>query len=190
MILNYEEVDINQCPGDRKLNVFASTALCDSTTKCKSRALYGLSQGGYECDCAAGFHYPTNFRGPYRGVELVNSNVFTYPLCLKSERLLQYPNWLSRNENEFLLPSKSTSILQSYNIISKRSVNPPGHKHIRQKRVRMRRFLEYDRRNNFEKLRDIVYDDQDYLRRKCLSMPFQDIVLLKEDDERFILNLR
>ena len=39
VVLNYEELDINQCPGDRSLNVFASTALCDSTTRCVIRQL-------------------------------------------------------------------------------------------------------------------------------------------------------
>lgn len=53
---------------------------------------------------------------------------------------------------------------------------------------RKKRFI--DNRNSFEKLRDIIFDDQEYLRRRCISRPFQDIVLLKEDDERFILNLR
>jgi len=53
---------------------------------------------------------------------------------------------------------------------------------------RKKRFI--DNTNNFEKLRDLIYNDQDYLRRRCLSMPFQDIVLMREDDERFVLNLR
>ena len=33
VVLNFEEVDINQCPGDRQMNAFSSTALCDSTTQ-------------------------------------------------------------------------------------------------------------------------------------------------------------
>ena len=45
VILNYEEIDLNQCPGDRQLNVFASTSVCDSTTKCLALPFYGLSQG-------------------------------------------------------------------------------------------------------------------------------------------------
>lgn len=190
MILNYEEIDINQCPGNRKRNVFRSTALCDSTTDCLALPFYGLTQGGYECECTSGFHYPPNFQGPYKGSDLINEDIYTYPLCLKSERLLQYPNWISRNDHEFILPSKSTSILQSYNIMSKRSVAEKNvYKNNKEpKKVRKRRFI--DNKNNFEKLRDIIYNDQDYLRRRCLDRPFLDIVQMKEDDERFILNLR
>ena len=149
---------------------------------------YGLSQGGYECECASGFHYPYNFKGPYKGVELANADVYTYPLCLKSERLLQYPNWISRNDHEFILPrDRGTSILQSYNIMKKRSINE---KMVKRNNSHKRKKRFIDNRNNFEKLRDIIFNDQEYLRRRCISKPFQDIVLLKEDDERFILNLR
>ena len=179
-MLNYEEIDINQCAGDRKLNVFSSTALCDSSTQCLPLAYFGLQQGGYECQCAGGFHYPQDFTGPYKGVELANANALTYPLCLRSERLLQFPNWISRNDVEAMVPDMGTSILQDYNIISKRSIQ--AHKR------KTKRFI--DNRNNFEKLRDSIFDDQEYLRRRCLSMPFQDIVLLNEDDERYIRNLR
>jgi hypothetical protein len=61
---------------------------------------------------------------------------------------------------------------------------------IKLKKLKKRHKRFIDKRNNFEKLRDSIYVDQDLLRRRCLSRPYQDILLLNEDDERFILNTR
>jgi hypothetical protein len=160
---------------------------------------FGLNQGGYECQCISGYHYPKDFQGPYYGSQLLNADAFTYPLCIKSEGLLQYPNWISKNAVEFMIPNTGTYVDQSIYYMNKRSIESNDKKSFLQmalsdlnkkkkKTKRKKRFI--DKRNNFEKLRDSIFGDQEYLRRKCLSMPFQDVVLLNEDDERFIVNLR
>jgi hypothetical protein len=161
---------------------------------------YGLNQGGYQCQCISGYHYPKDFQGPYHGVSLLNGNAFKYPLCIKSEGLLQYPNWISKNAVEFIIPNTGTYVDQSIHLMNKRNIKTQEKNSLLQNALtelkkmkiknkkRKKRFL--DKRNNFEKLRDSIFSDQEYLRRKCLSMPFQDIVLLNEDDERFILSLR
>lgn len=202
IVLNYEEADVNQCPGDRQINAFYGTALCDSTSECLPLPFFGLNQGGYECQCMSGYHYPKDFQGPYLGVRLSNADAYTYPLCVKSEGLLQYPNWISKNGVEFMVPNTGTYVDESiyYPIRSKRNAadsvldasldnltQSKKKKKVKNKK-RKKRFL--DKRNNFEKLRDSIFGDQEHLRRKCLSSPFQDIILLNEDDERFIVNLR
>lgn len=100
-------MDVNQCPGDRQLNAFASTSLCDSTAECLALPYYGLKPGGYECQCINGFSYPYNVQGPYTGPQLHDPSI--YPLCRKSEGLLQYPNWINRNAIENSMPN----VLQS-----------------------------------------------------------------------------
>lgn len=206
VVLNYEEMDVNQCPMDRQLNAFGSTALCDSTAECLPLPMYGLTSGGYECQCVGGFHYPTDVQGPYRGKELGN-NLVPYPLCLKSEGLLQYPNWVSKNAFENPMPNMATSSIDfNYNhYIRKRDVNEKKpeltiletvveketekkEEEVGRRAHRQKRFL--DRRNNFEKLRDSIFGDQENLVRRCNMMPFQDVIQLNEDDERFIINLR
>lgn len=211
VVLNYEEVDVNQCPMDRSLNAFGSTALCDSTAECLPLPYYGLTNGGYECQCVGGFHYPMDVQGPYRGKELGN-NMVPYPLCLKSEGLLQYPNWVSKNAFENPMPNMASSSLDyNYNHYVKRrdvvatllqeavkeAASKQNDEEVEEEEVerasnhhhrRQKRFL--DRRNNFEKLRDSIFGDQENLMRRCTMMPFQDVILLNEDDERFIINLR
>lgn len=200
VVLNYEELDVNQCPNDRQKTAFGSTALCDSTAECLPLPYYGLNSGGYECQCVGGFHYPPDVQGPYRGKELGN-NMVAYPLCSKSEGLLQYPNWVSKNAFEYPVPSVAHSSLDfNYNqnlrrrrrdlTSSSSSSKPAVEEPVNGEKVlnRKKRFL--DRRSNFEKLRDAIFADQENLVRRCNMMPFQDILLLNEDDERFINNLR
>lgn len=208
VVLNFEELDVNQCPGDRTLNAFSSTSLCDSTADCLPLPMYGLAQGGYECQCVSGYHYPSGFQGPFKGKELGSADAHSYPLCVKSEELLQYPNWISKNAIEYRLPDTGTSpsdenfkhyvkkreanekrdaLLIGLNS-DKKKTNAKKKTTTGEAKKRTKRFL--DKRTNFEKLRDAIFGDQTYLRRKCLSMPFQDIVRLNEDDERFINSLR
>jgi hypothetical protein len=194
VVLNYEELDINQCPGDRQQNAFGSTSLCDTTTECLPVAYFGLMNGGYECQCMGSFHYPFGKQGPYMGKELGN-NQAGYPLCMKSEGLLQYPNWVSKNALEDPLPNVDPNWMPNWDRHVKKRQASDTNSLLEQTFAkkpkaakRTKRFI--DRRNNFEKLRDAIYGDQDSLRRKCNMMPFQDIVRLNEDDERFILNLR
>lgn len=182
MVLNYEETDINQCPGDRLLNAFSSTSLCDTTSNCLPLPYFGLKPGGYECECMSGFSYPFDIQGPYKGIELFN-RASSSPLCDRSEGLLQYPNWISRN---FVENQVYTQDISSFNHNFKRDLNSVKKK--LQKINRSKRFI--DRRNNFEKLRDSIFIDENYFDRRCASLSFQDVVFLNDDDERFILNLR
>ncbi len=215
VVLNYEELDINQCPGDRDLNAFASTALCDSTTQCLVTAMYGLQSGGYECQCLSGYHYPINKQGPYLGKEIdYNPNI--YPLCKKSEGLIQYPNWISKNAIDYIVPPHAWGTIHAEGpntdryLKKKRStdeeeiVEADTPKQIQlpielieslnmekfkaNKKRRVKRFI--DKRTNFEKLKDSIYDNQDELHRRCQMNPYQDIIYMNEDDERFQLNLR
>lgn len=195
-MLNYEELDVNQCPNDRQRNAFGSTALCDTTAECLPIPYYGLASGGYECQCLPGFHYPADVQGPYRGKELGN-NLARYPLCLKSHGLLQYPNWVSKNSFDYPAPSVAASLLEANynNRVEKRDVPStpllqmlPDRQKEEEKLKRKKRF--FDRRNNFEKFRDSIFADQEQLIRQCNMFPFQDVILLNEDDERFVLNLR
>jgi hypothetical protein len=218
VILNYEEMDINQCSGDRTLNAFRSTALCDSTTECLPLPMYGLNPGGYECECVAGFHYPNSVQGPYSGNGLINLDINSYPLCQQSLGLLQFPSWNSKNAFEFAIPQIGTSSNDDlYNhYLKKRNAEPTIdkeentkkniHKHRNFKKLkhsnnhksehstksshkhRRKRFL--DKRNNFEKLRDSIFGDQNVFKRRCLSMPYTDVLLLNDDDDRFVSNLR
>ena len=193
VVLNYEEIDINQCPDDRKLNAFASTALCDSTTECVPLGGYGMNQGGYECHCRSGYHYPPDFEGPYKGIELLNAKLKSYPLCIPSQGLLQFPTWIT-NDDQHLAFSNSMS--DERRLIERRiSLNPDWDLTGRFKRSfefnrtkKSKRFI--DRRNNYEKLRDSILETEDYFRGKCLLVPFQDVFNLNDDDERFVLNLR
>ncbi|CAF0706838.1 unnamed protein product [Brachionus calyciflorus] len=184
IVLNYEELDVNQCPGDRQLNAFSSTSLCDSTSECIPLPLFGLKPGGYQCQCSSGYSFPFNFQGPFKGTELSSGN-FNYPLCEKSEGLVQYPNWISRNFVENQISNVAYSSFDpNFNLnLKKRNLDS-----INKKESRKKRFI--DRRNNFEKLRDSIFIDQDILNRKCSSLSFQDTIFLNEDDERFSLNLR
>ena len=169
-------------------------------------AYYGLNPGGYECQCISQFHYPNDFQGPYKGKEL-GANFFNYPLCHKSEGLIEFPNWISKSQIEYAMPNiAGSSVDPQFNLnLKKRSIDPlkdivqeknktqvNSNKKRKKKskgvNKRKKRFI--DKRNNFEKLRDSIYLDQDLMRRKCLTRLYQDIVLLNEDDERFILNLR
>jgi hypothetical protein len=150
------------------------------------------------------FHYPNDFQGPYKGKEL-GGDIFKYPLCIKSEDLIEYPNWVSKSQIEIAMPNLgASSIDPNFNQNFKRSVDPleemaqnPANsstkmdqKKMKHKKRHHRKKRFIDKRNSFEKLRDSVYLDQDLMRRKCLSRHYQDIHLLNDDDERFILNLR
>jgi len=108
VVLNFEEADINQCSGDRQLNAYSGTSLCDSTSECNPLWSYGLNTGGYECHCVNGFHYPYGFQGPYRGREMNERN---HPLCQKSESLQQFPNWVRKSEGQ--LSNRLLSSLKS-----------------------------------------------------------------------------
>ena len=133
VVFNYEEMDVNQCPGDRQLSAFASTTLCDSSTECLPLSMFGLQPGGYECQCAAGFYYPFGVQGPFKGKELAG-DLHKYPLCSRSENLLQYPSWISKNAVEYPIPNLGTSSNEyNFNINMKRDVESIMKKYLKNK---------------------------------------------------------
>jgi len=174
---------------------------------------FALNSGGYECYCSGGFRYPQDFEGPYKGIHLIDVNNRKYPLCIKSEALLQFPNWINRYNpdnsydrtfggTDYIYNNYRYSPLSdiyyslnrgSDNFVINLDRNDPdvNYDHLifpyrNRYRNRRKRFL--DRRNAFEKLRDSIYSANEY-KRQCYSM-YQDILRLHDDDERYVLNLR
>ncbi|XP_023240491.1 uncharacterized protein LOC111638939 [Centruroides sculpturatus] len=71
MELDFERIDINQCPlgnGNPPPNYFESTAKCKKdTTECEPIHGYGFRRGGYQCRCRPGYRLPRVVRNPYSG---------------------------------------------------------------------------------------------------------------------------
>ncbi|RWS10366.1 uncharacterized protein B4U79_07551 [Dinothrombium tinctorium] len=71
MELDFERLDINQCPiskGNPGPNYFAGTARCkNQTTECEPVHGYGFRRGGYQCRCQPGYRLPKTVRSPYLG---------------------------------------------------------------------------------------------------------------------------
>lgn len=71
MEIDFERLDINQCPigeGNPRPNAFAGTSRCrNETTECEPIHGYGFRRGGYQCRCRSGFRLPKNVRTPYLG---------------------------------------------------------------------------------------------------------------------------
>lgn len=71
MEMNFERIDINQCPlgeGNPGPNKFADTAKCKKgTTECEPLHGWGFRRGGYQCRCRPGFRLPNVVRRPYLG---------------------------------------------------------------------------------------------------------------------------
>lgn len=69
--MDYERIDINQCPkgsGNIGPNKFADTARCKKeTTECEPIHGWGLRRGGYQCRCKPGFRLPNHVRRPFLG---------------------------------------------------------------------------------------------------------------------------
>lgn len=91
--MEYEHIDINQCPkgpGNNGPNKFADTAQCKKeTTECEPTHGAGLHRGGYRCQCKQGYHLPSTADGPFSGEIIERSSAEQYYNgfeCLKSER--------------------------------------------------------------------------------------------------------
>lgn len=69
--MDFERIDINQCPlgeGNKGPNHFADTARCKKeTTECEPLHGWGFRRGGYQCRCKPGFRLPNVVRRPYLG---------------------------------------------------------------------------------------------------------------------------
>lgn len=71
MEMDFERIDINQCPkgeGNIGPNYFADTARCKKeTTECEPLHGWGFRRGGYQCRCRPGHRLPNPVRRPYLG---------------------------------------------------------------------------------------------------------------------------
>lgn len=71
MEIDFERIDINQCPigeGNPSPNYFANTARCQNlTTECEPMYGYGFRRGGYQCRCRPGYRLPKAVRTPFKG---------------------------------------------------------------------------------------------------------------------------
>ncbi|KAK0182119.1 hypothetical protein PV327_000286 [Microctonus hyperodae] len=71
MEMDFERIDINQCPkglGNNGPNRFADTARCrKSSTECEPLHGWGFRRGGYQCRCRPGHRLPSMVRRPYLG---------------------------------------------------------------------------------------------------------------------------
>ncbi|VEN41487.1 unnamed protein product [Callosobruchus maculatus] len=69
--MDYERIDINQCPpglGNNGPNIFADTAKCKKeTTECEPIHGWGFRRGGYQCRCRPGYRLPLQTRRPFLG---------------------------------------------------------------------------------------------------------------------------
>ncbi len=173
--------------------------------KCIPLSDFGLNNGGYECHCVGGYRYPINYEGPFNGKQLSNRDKTQYPLCMRSEGLLQYPNWIRKvqlnNNPTFRVMYDGTMVdLQHTNLANFRKdqhlveLQEPGSYtdelvfKYNQKLVRKRRFL--DKRNNYERLRDAIFTYEGQFKRQCYTQNNQDVIQVFDDDERYTFDLR
>lgn len=91
--MDYEHIDINQCPkgsGNNGPNKFANTAQCEvETTECEPIDDFGLRRGGYQCRCKAGYHLPSTKQRKFSGEVIEQAPVEQYLTefnCLKNGR--------------------------------------------------------------------------------------------------------
>lgn len=91
--MDYERIDINQCPksaGNNGPNKFANTAQCKTeTTECEPIYGFGLLRGGYQCRCKAGYHLPPTEQRKFAGEVIEQSSAEQYLTefnCVKSKR--------------------------------------------------------------------------------------------------------
>ncbi|KAK3876401.1 hypothetical protein Pcinc_018813 [Petrolisthes cinctipes] len=82
MELDFERIDINQCPrgeGNSGPNSFADTSRCKKdTTECEPLDGYGFRRGGYQCRCKPGFRLPNVVRRPYLGEMVERATRYQY----------------------------------------------------------------------------------------------------------------
>ena len=124
--MDFERVDINQCPkgkGNDGPNKFANTDKCKKeTTECEPLHGYGFRRGGYQCRCRPSHRRPNNVRRPYLGEIVERSTSKQYyndfsckkvgfiqrlpqqweqaPRWLRNQYLEKYPNYHNYSEEE------------------------------------------------------------------------------------------
>lgn len=91
MEIDFERVDINQCPigeGNPRPNAFAGTARCrNETTECEPLHGYGFRRGGYQCRCRSGFRLPKMVRTPYLGEVIERATATEFLKGFKCEKI-------------------------------------------------------------------------------------------------------
>jgi len=124
--MDFERVDINQCPkgkGNDGPNKFANTDKCKKeTTECEPLHGYGFRRGGYQCRCRPSHRRPNNVRRPYLGEIVERATPKQYyndfsckkvgfiqrlpqqweraPRWLRNQYLEKYPNYHNYSEEE------------------------------------------------------------------------------------------
>lgn len=91
MEIDYERLDINQCPigdGNPPPNFFANTARChNDTTDCEPIHGYGFRRGGYQCLCKPGFRLPKVQRTAFKGEQIERATRSKYKGGFSCERI-------------------------------------------------------------------------------------------------------
>lgn len=132
MEINFERIDINQCPrglGNDGPNRFADTAKCKKeTTECEPLHGYGFRRGGYQCRCRPSHRLPNVVRRPYlgeiieRATPMQYKNMFDCDKIGFIQRLPQQweiaPSWLREQylEKFFEYQNFTESDEQTYNV--------------------------------------------------------------------------
>jgi len=124
--MDFERVDINQCPkgkGNDGPNKFANTDKCKKeTTECEPLHGYGFRRGGDQCRCRPSHRRPNNVRRPYLGEIVERATPKQYyndfsckkvgfiqrlpqqweraPRWLRNQYLEKYPNYHNYSEEE------------------------------------------------------------------------------------------
>ena len=93
MEMDFERIDINQCPktqGNDKPNRFANTDKCKKdSTFCEPLYGYGFRRGGYQCRCAPNYRLPNVVRRPYLGeiIERASRQQYMDPKQFSCDRI-------------------------------------------------------------------------------------------------------
>ncbi|XP_003742432.1 uncharacterized protein LOC100897972 [Galendromus occidentalis] len=103
MELDFERIDINQCPfgpGNPRPNYFAGTSRCkNETTDCEPVHGYGFRRGGYQCRCKPGYRRPKIVRNPYHGELIEKASEYEYEHGYSCDKI-GYIGVLTQNVNK------------------------------------------------------------------------------------------
>lgn len=103
MELDFDRIDINQCPigeGNPAPNSYASTDRCrNDTTECEPIHGYGFRRGGYQCRCKPGFRLPRVVRSPFLGEIVERATRQEYNKGFRCEKI-SYMGVLTQNLNK------------------------------------------------------------------------------------------
>src|SRR6218665_3263177 len=91
MEIDYERLDINQCPigeGNPYPNTYANTSRCHpKSTECEPLHGYGFRRGGYQCRCKPGYRLPQTVEFPFRGEDIERASKPEYDNGFQCEKI-------------------------------------------------------------------------------------------------------